>query len=212
MHSCKLPGLNFSANFDPTGSLWVGSTSGLFCFDRSYNKIEKKTLTDLTDVYDTALHRDFIYVCRRHDEDVILERYDRANLDSPAIIITSFPVASNGFIPSITATEERVVNTERLPTGDCIVVHDMSGCPEKKYKLEDGDSLSCVRFLPQGDLLLAGNNRVIRYSIRQSNGKTVWERGDLPDVFSVCSDAKRRGIIYASAYSKKKIYLLSAKG
>lgn len=210
---CTLSTPNYSVSFDKDGLLWVGSVSGLWCFDKSFEKVPEKSVDDLTDIYDIAFFDSYMYVCRRHDDAAIIERYNKNDVNRPAIIVASFKKPSDAFVPSLTACEDKVVNTAHFPAGDCFYVHDVSGGPTKRYKRKNKDRLTCVRYLlPQGTLLLAGDDRVTKLSIDGKDSKTVWERDDLNDIYSVFYDIGNRGIVYATTLKRKRIYIISKTG
>lgn len=67
-------------------------------------------------------------------------------------------------------------------------------------------------FLPDGQLLLAGKNELIKYIIEEGQLKTpVWTCKPLPNLNKVCADSN--GLIYATTHNgEKSIYIISPQG
>jgi len=191
----------YSANHRQDGDVLIGTTNGIQLLSGDGNELTEYSTSEkyVTAVVETLqnvfiLHRESdiskVEMCFAGD---ITKRQQLFQFDRTSLGVT------------VMAVSDRYVVVNNPDTRQLILYDFIT----KQTETIHPDVYSFgLHFLPDGHLLGAGGNKLIKYKIENGKLTTVWTCDDVTDGYSVCTDSN--GLIYVSGKSLKSLYIISS--
>jgi len=191
----------YSANHRQDGDVLIGTTNGIQLLSGDGNELTEYSTSEkyVTAVVETLqnvfiLHRESdiskVEMCFAGD---ITKRQQLFQFDRTSLGVT------------VMAVSDRYVVVNNPDTRQLILYDFIT----KQTETIHPDVYSFgLHFLPDGHLLGAGGNKLIKYKIENGKLSTVWTCDDVTDGYSVCTDSN--GLIYVSGKSLKSLYIISS--
>jgi len=184
------------------GDLLVGTSNGLYVLRRGWDNLSVCS-TDVKSVVSVVEHHQNVFILHRAPGTWKVEMCLADDITKRKTLF-QFPKKSN--TAAVMAVSDRYV-VVRNPDTKLLIIYDFTSQQTERNNLLYSTGL---QFLADGCLLGVCESKLQKYRLENGELVELWTCDDIDEGYSLCTGSD--GLIYVSAKSLKKMYVVSYQG